>query len=498
MSTEGRTGGIAKQENKDQDMPIIIILLLLVMTSCGSVTMPDGAENRGVEIYPDYRGVTVPRCIAPLNMMVTEDGAKAICATLEAGKKKIIVGARGDRKIEIDEGDWRGLMTDSMVEKIGVTVYYTIENVDYCDTLSIYVSDDEFDPYVTYRLIEPGYEVWNAIQIEERDMRTFKTKILADNSKLGGQCMNCHIHGAEGRVSLFHLRGKSGGTILAQNGTLRKVTLRSDEMKSGAVYGDISSSGRYGVFSTNEIIPALHSVGSGRLEVYDAESDLCIADFERDSMILSPLVSGTEELETFPCFSADGRAVYYCSARAVLLPDSIEALRYSILKIGFDGESWGEKADTVWSAWRNGGSASLLKASPDGRYLMFAWSDHGTFPIWHRETDLRMIDLGSGKEVDVRALNSDVSETYHSWASSSRWVVFASKRNDGQYGRVYVAHIDVDGRAGKPFVLPQSDPESDIMCLKSYNIPDVSPLPADFNSRTVEKMYKEVTAEQFR
>lgn len=52
-------------------MPIIIILLLLVMTSCGSVTVPDGAKNREVEIYPDYRGVTVPRSIAPLNMMVT-------------------------------------------------------------------------------------------------------------------------------------------------------------------------------------------------------------------------------------------------------------------------------------------------------------------------------------------------------------------------------------------------------------------------------------------
>ncbi len=479
-------------------MPIIVILLLLVMTSCGSVTIPDGAKNREVEIYPDYCGVTVPRCIAPLNMMVTEDGAKAICATLEAGEKKIVVGARDDRKIEIDEGEWRSLMEDSTIENICVTIYYTKDNVDYCDTLPIYVSDDEFDPYVTYRLIEPGYEVWNAIQIEERDMRAFKTRILADNSKLGGQCMNCHIHGAEGRVSLFHLRGKSGGTILARDGKLRKVTLRSEGMRSGAVYGDISNSGRYGVFSTNEIIPALHSVGSRRLEVYDAESDLCIADFERDSMILSPLVSGTEEFETFPCFSADGRTVYYCSSRAVSLPDSIGALRYSILKIGFDGERWGEKVDTVWSAWRNGGSASLLKVSPDGRYLMFACSDYGTFPIWHRETDLRMIDLGSGNEVDVKALNSEVSETYHSWASSSRWVVFASKRNDGQYGRVYVAHIDRDGRAGKPFVLPQSDPESDILCLKSYNIPDVSPLPAGFNSQAVEKMYREVGAEQFR
>lgn len=70
-------------------MPIIIILLLLVMTSCGSVTVPDGAKNREVEIYPDYRRVTVPRSIAPLNMMVTEDGAIPSAPHWRSGRRRL-------------------------------------------------------------------------------------------------------------------------------------------------------------------------------------------------------------------------------------------------------------------------------------------------------------------------------------------------------------------------------------------------------------------------
>ena len=63
--------------------------------------------------------------------------------------------------------------------------------------------------------------------------------------------MNCHIYGKQsGNLSLFHLRGKNGGTILNRNGVLRKLSLKNDQMVSGAVYGDFHPSGRYGVFSS--------------------------------------------------------------------------------------------------------------------------------------------------------------------------------------------------------------------------------------------------------
>lgn len=52
---------------------IIAFLLVIVMTSCNR--NKDVAENVHAlpEIYPDYRGVTVPWNIAPLNFCMTDD-----------------------------------------------------------------------------------------------------------------------------------------------------------------------------------------------------------------------------------------------------------------------------------------------------------------------------------------------------------------------------------------------------------------------------------------
>ena len=63
-------------------------------------------------------------------------------------------------------------------------------------------------------------------------------------------------------------------------------------------------------------------------------------------------------------------------------------------------------------------------------------------------------------------------ESYHSWSSNSRWFVFSSRRIDGLYTRPYLAYIAPDGKVGKPFLLPQQDPDFYQRFMKSYNIPE--------------------------
>ena len=89
------------------------------------------------------------------------------------------------------------------------------------------VSIHKIDSYLSYRRIEPGYEVWNKIQICQRNLENFSEKVLADNNLTDGSCMNCHIYNQHQKdVSLFHLRGKKGGTILNRNGKLRKLNTK--------------------------------------------------------------------------------------------------------------------------------------------------------------------------------------------------------------------------------------------------------------------------------
>ena len=56
------------------------------------------------------------------------------------------------------------------------------------------------------------------------------------------------------------------------------------------------------------------------------------------------------------------------------------------------------------------------------------------------------------------SLNSDETESYHSWSSNGKWLVFSSKRGDGLTARPYFAYFGSPDNVGKPFVLPQKDP----------------------------------------
>ena len=140
------------------------------------------------------------------------------------------------------------------------------------------------------------------------------------------------------------------------------------------------------------------------------------------------------------------------------LPDSVQQLRYSLCRTAFDANhgAWGDRVDTLWNARLEKGSVCHPKASPDGRYLLYTFADYGTFPSWHRDTELQLMDLQTGAIDSLPMVNSSLSDTYHSWSAGSRWFAFASKRGDGQYGRVYFAYLDAEGKAHKPFVLPLS------------------------------------------
>ena len=110
------------------------------------------------------------------------------------------------------------------------------------------------------------------------------------------------------------------------------------------------------------------------------------------------------------------------------------------------------------------------------------------FPIWHKDADLVMIDLESGRRVDMSAANSADVDSYHSWSSNSRWIIFSSRRMDGLYTRPYICHIDANGKASKPFALPQREGQFYDRFLKSYNIPefvDGFPEPSESEIATV-------------
>lgn len=454
-----------------------------------------GSEGPAI-IYPDYKDITIPPNIAPLNFHYAVKGACKASTTFTVGDRSV---TKRGVEVKWSVRQWKRFIAESAGETISVSSTVRVGDRTINDSWSVYVSRDSIDSYLTYRLIEPAYQMWNEVSIMERNIGTFSERVICDYKHTDNSCMNCHIHsGQRGDLSMFYIRGKGGGAILNREGQLRKLNLNTDGMLSGTVYGEIHPSGRFGVFSTNVVIPSFHSMAGKRMEVYDTASDLTVADFDNNRMINLPQFAREDKLETFPCFSADGKYVFFCIADTLPLPGQIEQLRYSLVRAPFDTVSGhiNEPLDTIWNGTGHNASACHPKASPDGRWVMFTNSSFGTFPINHSESALNMVDLSTGAVSTLDAVKGDKSDTYHSWSSDSRWFVFASKRGDGQYGKPYFCHIDENGNPSKPFVLPQKSAFFYEYNLKSFNIPDLGKTATEVSISDAARMYK-ATSEPF-
>lgn len=474
------------------------VLVIFLVTGCDSRDVRPAGDHtdRSSFMFPDYQEVTIPCNIAPLNFYYTDPDLTRAVTVFSSGGESVTF--RG-REVVWKEKVWKRLVASasgSEIEVLSTLKSGTVEEKRW----KIHVSDDPIDPYLTYRLIEPGFEVWDDLEIVERHLESFESKVISDWRHTANKCMNCHIHSqARGDLSMFYLRGEGGGAILNRNGTLRKLSLRDSSMISPTVYGEIHPAGRFGVFSTNIIIPGMHSFANRRMEVFDTASDLCVADFDNNEMMSFPATARDDVFETFPVFSADGKWVYYCAAPARPVPAEINQLMYSLVRVPFDAATGtlGTQADTVWSASAQGLSVCHPKASPDGRWLLFTVADYGTFPINHRECDLRMLDLKTGNIFTLDEVNADGSDTYHSWSSTSKWFVFASKRGDGMFGKPWFSHVSEDGSVTKPFLLPQEDPHFYDNMLRSFNVPDLGSSSVGFDAEEIGRVWREVPAEVF-
>lgn len=471
---------------KKEHIGLLLILLLVACTPTPeNVQKSDGMPP----MYPDYTDIWIPRNIAPLNFIL-RGGIEAVEVVATVDDQQLQINEKGDEVcFEIDE--WHEFIENAKNKEVKVRVTALKEGqwTEY-KQFSWHVTNDSIDPYLTYRLIEPDYEIYQNLTLQERCIENFEERSISHYGLTGNRCMNCHTYAnQQPGLSMFYVRGEGGGAILNRNGKLSKLNIKADDMVSGSVYFGFSPTGRYITFSTNIIIPAFHAMPKKRLEVFDRKSDVYVADLNTNTIIESPLLSDTLCFETFPTFSPDGKYIYYCIAPSTQLPDGLNEMRYSLCRIPFDEQTGtiGSEVDTLFNGPKQGLSVCHPRISPDGQRIVFSVANYGTFPIWHPEADLSMMNLITGKIDSMAVVNSAKSDTYHSWSSNSRWLVFASKRDDGLYGKPYFCYIDADGFCHKPFVLPQKNPHFYDLNLKSFNAPELGCGPLPFSAADTQQ-----------
>lgn len=455
---------------------ICLFAVLFILTACSHSVQVSQTLTTRPPITPDYTDVTVPSNIAPLSFTLPDSiGATDLRAIFKANGRSVTV-AGIDNQIAISSKDWKDLLQTAAGHRVEVTVQARInaEWIAY-QSFPIYVSADPADPYIAYRLIEPGYEIWNEMGIYQRCIENYDETAILTNRMTDYGCMNCHSFKTQDPATLlFHLRADHGGTYLLKEGKMEKLNTKTPQTISALVYPSWHPSGNWVAFSVNNTKQMFHTTDKNRVEVFDLASDVVVYDVNKHEIFTSPLLNRKAAFETFPTFSPDGKTLYFCSANSVSMPLGYKEVKYSLCSLSFDPDTqtFGNTVDTLFNARTQQKSVSFPRVSPDGKFLMFTLSDYGNFSIWHRESDLYLLNTSTREITNLEALNSDDVDSYHSWSSNSRWILFSSRRIDGLYTRLYIAHIDENGKPSKPFLLPQKDPEFYTRFMKSYNVPE--------------------------
>lgn len=470
-----------------------------ILFSCG-VSVPESyTESQELpKIYPDVIDVTIPQNIAPLTFELDEEADGMIARYQRDGAEVVC-----EDKMQPSMSQWQELTAQAGDINVDVFVKHDGQWTHH-KPFTIHVSADSIDSYLSYRIIPSSYISYEAITIRQRCLENYDESIIYDNILCGfeveGQCVNCHNYQQWNPERMqFHARQKWGGTVIAYDGDIKKVNMKNDSILSAGVYPAWHPWLKLIVYSTDKTLQNFHTTDPNKIEVYDVASDIIAYDIDKGEV--TNLENDTTEFEVFPAWAPDGKTLYYCSAhfeRKMLnkrkdseIVDRHQELKYNIYKKSFDPETmeFGPR-ELVFAADTMDMSAVLPRISPDGRWLVFTMAKFGYFHIWHHDADLWMMDLQTGEAQPMTTVNSPDTESYHTWSSNGRWLVVSSRRDDGTFSRPFFAHVNQDGQCGKPFELPQYDPDYNRQLMSSYNIPEFMRGPVEITPQTFADVLK--------
>lgn len=480
----------------------ILIFAILALAACKpSITETISIDDTPI-LYPDYNDVTVPCNIAPINFStISYDSLQGIEATVKTPEGSTYTFT-GKRYIDFTIDTWREITRKAKGEKIEISVSEIKNNKKYIyRPFYVNIANEEIDPYLSYRLITPGYHIYSHMGIYCRNLTTFEQKTVVDNHLINSNCVNCHsfCNGDAEKASL-HVRGDLGSTVLKDGNNITICNAVNNNLGLNCVYPYWHPSGKYIAYSQNNTAQSFHCYDPNRVEVFDSESRVVVYDINNNILLTSPEINSTNTFTTEPSFSPDGKYLYYTSAKAIDMVKHTKEARYDICRIGFNESNgtFSHQIDTLVKTSKDSTTAAFPRPSHDGKYLLYSKFNYGQFGIWHTEADLWMLNLETLENYPLTNANSpNAAESYHSWSQNSKWIVFESRRDDGFFTRAYFAYIDNNGKAHKAFLLPQENPAQNRALMYSYNVPELSTKEFKFDKGDLERKLKSGEKLQF-
>jgi len=471
---------------------VVCVCLSAFLSGCGrqeKPTEPCAVVGREPKMSPDYSGVVLPPNIAPLNFAIEEPGACYFVRVHAANGKPIELFSRS-REIRIPQRPWRRLLKSNRGGALSLDIFVKSGPVPQTASgpgqwqrfarVTSTIANEDIDRFIVYRRIWPGHSLWGRMGIYQRDLESYDETAILDSDSFEHGCVNCHAF-CNNRADkmLLGIRSATYGSsaILVQDKQARKIGTKMG-------YTAWHPSGTVAAFSVNRVRQLFHSAANEIRDVVDYDSLIAYYRIGEKAVKTAPPLARKDWLETYPTWSPDGRYLYFCCAPITwedrnTAPKEFQQIKYSLVRVAYDvkGDQWGP-LETVLSADQTGQSVLLPRISPDGRWLLFTMCDYGCFPVYRQSSDLYLMDLDAARQTGQYSyrrlsINSDASESWHSWSSDGRWIAFSSKRLSHLFTRTYLAYVDTDGTVHKPLLLPQKDPRFYDSCLWTFSVPEL-------------------------
>jgi len=264
---------------------------------------------------------------------------------------------------------------------------------------------------------------------------------------------------------------------------------RSDGELTFGLLSRVSPTGRYVISTVKDrsVFVAVPDIMFSQL-FFPIKGILVVYDRETKQFTALPGADDPQYVQTNAVWSPDGKDIVFARAKAYhaehleqqnsVLVDTKDVpeftvekkpFRYDLYRIPFnDGK--GGTPEPLQGAADNGMSNFFPKYSPDGKWIVFCQAK--SYMLLQPDSELYIIPAAGGVARRLR-YNTARMNSWHSWSSNSRWLVFSSKVNT-PYTQLFLTHIDENGNDSPPVLLERfTSPD------RAANIPEFVSLPGD-------------------
>lgn len=348
------------------------------------------------------------------------------------------------------------------------------DEIIYKDEVKFKISEYPADNIIVYRLVSPLFHTQKTPDIYYRYIDSFETKPFLRSKDI--YCTNCHafpthdgLQPKEAKLAIavrdqlpsrkFSGRGKR---IL---GIYNFPSQKGKTFNINSFFMGWSPDGRKIAVTSGEEVIIRPCITLETQQFFVLKSDITIVDVETNQITPLKGASEPEYMENFPTWSPDGRTIIFSRTEEPKSDDYLLRLKFNLYKIEYNNGQGGIPIPIEGAAF-NGKSNYAARYSPNGRWVVFNQANSAS--LVEPTSQLWILSTQAGSQPRKLECNVDYAmNSWHSWSSNSRWLLFASKRDDGIFARIYLTEIDENGHASPPVRLPLKD--EPMMC---FNVPE--------------------------